>query len=160
MSGKLLLLISVIVIAGFSAENTVAQTSRKTVGASEVNGTFLNYFSGKSKGNHNKIKILALGKGKLRVAFSGLYEYKMTSGEVTANLGEATGEAVISGDTAIFTPPDTEQCTITLKFLTRGRLKVVQKGTDAECGFGHNVSAAGNYKKISAKRPKFKRPDV
>jgi len=36
-----------------------------------------------------------------------------------------------------------------------GRLKVTQKGTDAECGFGANVSTDGNYKKISNAKPKF-----
>ncbi len=131
-----------------SAVDASAQT-RKTVSGAEATGTFREAASG------SEFKILALGKGKLRVAFSGVYPYKTARGEATANMGEASGEAEISGDRATFKPADTEQCLITLTFLTRGRLKVTQKGTDAECGFGNNVSAAGNYKKISAKRPKF-----
>jgi hypothetical protein len=79
----------------------------------------------------------------------------MRNGEPMANLGEARGEAEIAGDTAIFKPEDTEECTITIKFLPGKRLKVTQKGTDAECGFGVNVSAAGDYKKISNSKPKF-----
>ena len=131
----------------FSFAAADAQT-RKAVGGAEVTGTFRDV-------SGSEFRILALGKGKLRVAFSGIYMHLTPSGEKMPNLGEAAGEAAISGDTATFTPADTEQCTITIKFLTRGRLKVTQKGTDAECGFGHNVSAAGDYKKISGRRPKF-----
>src|SRR5438128_11013116 len=40
---------------------------------------------------------------------------------------------------------------ITLKF-AGGKLVVTQTGI---CGVGHNVSAAGTYKKVSAKKPKF-----
>jgi hypothetical protein len=60
--------------------------------------------------------------------------------------------ATIEGDTAIFKPEGAEEeCRITLKF-TGGKLVVAQTGI---CGFGHNVSAAGTYKKVSAKKPKF-----
>lgn len=125
-----------------------AQT-RKAVGGAEVTETF------REKASGSTFSILALGKGKLRVAFMGIYPYKMADGGDMANFGEALGEAEISGDTATFTPEGFEECTITLKFLTRGRLRVTQHGTDGECGFGHNVSADGTYRKISAKKPKF-----
>jgi hypothetical protein len=138
-----------IFIFSFMAAADASAQARKAVGGAEATGTFREAASG------SVFKILALGKGKLRVAFSGVYPYKTASGEMSANMGEASGEAAISGDAATFKPADFEQCTITLKFLTRGRLKVTQKGTDAECGFGNNVSADGNYKKISARRPKF-----
>ncbi len=72
-----------------------------------------------------------------------------------ANVGEAIGKTEIEVDTATFQPEYTEECANTLKSLTRGRLKVTQKGTDAECGFGVNVSADGNYKKVSNTKPKF-----
>jgi hypothetical protein len=122
--------------------------SRKAVSGAEVTGTFRNV-------SGSEFSILALGRGKLKIAFSGVYPYKTANGEATANMGEAMGEAQIAGDTATFTPEDTEECTITLKFLTRGRLKVTQNGTDADCGFGHNVSADGSYKKVSSKKPRF-----
>lgn len=140
--------IFILVVFLFSGVETNAQ-SRKSVSAAEVTGTFRERASG------SEFKISALGKGKLRIGFSGVYPYKTPAGEDTANMGEASGEAEIAGDTATFTPADTEQCTITLKFLTRGRLKVTQQGTDAECGFGHNVSSDGMYKKVSGKKPKF-----
>ena len=40
---------------------------------------------------------------------------------------------------------------ITLRFAD-DKLIVTQTGI---CGFGHNVSAEGTYKKISSKKPKF-----
>ncbi len=144
---KKLFLFAGFVLVVFSFVSTNAQT-RKAISGAEVTGTFRDDFG-------SEFKISALGKGKLRVAFSGNYEFKTASGGRMANVGEASGEAAIAGDTATFAPADTEQCTITLKFLTRGRLKVTQTGTDAECGFGHNVSASGDYKKISGRRPKF-----
>ena len=74
----------------------VAQTSRSSVSASEVNGTFKMNFTGKFKKFSNEIKILALGN-----------------------------------------------------------IKVTQNGSDANCGFGHNVYATGTHTKISSKKPTF-----
>jgi len=85
------------------------------------------------------------------VEFSGVYEYKSPQG-LTANEGEGSGVATIEGDTAIFKPEGAEEeCQITLKF-TGGKLFVTQTGI---CGFGHNVSAEGTYKKTSSRKPKF-----
>lgn len=134
-------------ICFFLTPGANAQT-RKAVSGVEVTGTF-------QSSSGSEFKILALGKGKLRIAFSGVYLFKMSDGGDMANVGEAAGEAEIAGDTATFKPEDTEECTITLKFLVGGKIKVAQKGTDAECGFGVNVSAAGLYKKVSNAKPKF-----
>ena len=68
------------------------------------------------------------------------------------------GEAIIDGNIATFKPPDTERCEITLVFLPH-KLKVMQEGSDAECGFGHNVYATGTYKKIRSGKPKFQPPE-
>lgn len=154
MPGKLLILFSIALFACFFVTNADAQTRRKAVGAAEVNGTFRDYFSGKLKGNYNEIKILALGGGKLRVAFNLTYPYIDGAGNLTANVGEADGAATITGDTATFAPADTTGCTITIKFVKPGAIKVAQTGA-SECGFGFNVSATGDYKKTSAAKPKF-----
>ena len=83
--------------------------------------------------------------------FSGVYEYKSPQGP-SANIGEGSGFATIDGDTAMFKPEGAEEeCQITLKF-TGSKLVVTQTGI---CGFGHNVSAEGTYKKVSSKKPKF-----
>ena len=69
-----------------------------------------------------------------------------------ANEGEGSSIATIEGDSAIFKPEGSEEeCQITLKFMG-GELVVTQAGI---CGFGHNISAEGTYKKISSKKPKF-----
>ena len=146
---KSLLFFSFLLFIFLSAAPTESKAqTRKSVSGAEVTGTFRDV-------SGSEFKILALGRGKLRVSFSGVYPYKTANGEVTANMGEAAGEVEITGDTAIFKPADTEQCTITLKFLPGRRMKVTQKGTDVECGFGANVSAGGNYKKTSNAKPKF-----
>src|SRR5580704_9549 len=117
--------------------------SDKSVTAAQVNGTW--------KTKYSEFKIWALGQQRLHVEFSGVYEYKTPQGP-SANEGEDSGIATIEGDTAIFKPDGAEEeCRITLKF-TGGKLLVTQTGI---CGFGHNVSAAGTYKKVSAKKPKF-----
>jgi hypothetical protein len=122
---------------------TAHADSDKSVTTAQVNGTW------KTKGG--EFRIWALGKQRLQVEFSGVYEYKTPQGPM-ANEGEGSGVATIEGDTAIFKPEGAEEeCQITLKF-TRGKLVVTQTGI---CGFGHNVSAEGTYKKISSKKPKF-----
>lgn len=147
-------LISANLILLFSFVQATAQ-DRKSVGAAEVNGTYRSYFSGKFKGSYSEVKILALGKGKLRVAFELTYPYIDGTGEMSANLGTADGTATIAGDTAIFSPDENEACKITIKFVRRGTIRVSQSGTDSECGFGNNVTADGTYKKMSGAKPKF-----
>jgi len=122
---------------------TVQADSDKSVTAAQVNGTW--------KMKRAEFKIWALGKQRLRIDFSGVYEYKTPQGP-TANEGVGSGVATIEGDTAIFKPEGAEEeCQITLKF-TRDKLVVTQTGI---CGFGHNVTAAGTYKKVSTEKPKF-----
>ena len=82
---------------------------------------------------YGEFKIWALGKQRLQIDFSGVYEYKTPQGP-TANEGVGSGVATIEGDTAIFKPEGAEEeCQITLKF-TRDKLVVTQTGI---CGFGH-----------------------
>jgi hypothetical protein len=121
-----------------------AAFSRQTiVTASQVNGTW------RTVGG--EFKVLALGNQRLRVEFSGTYEYNARDGRM-ANTGEARGIATIEGDTARFIPDDMEgECVITMRF-TRGRLVVRQ---DGNCAFGANVTAGGTYRRISRRRPVF-----
>jgi hypothetical protein len=81
-----------------------------------------------------------------------VYEFKSGEGPM-ANVGDASGEATIENDTAVFVPEETGDCKITMTFLPNGKLKVEQRGE--ECGFGHNVRADGTYRKISNRKPKF-----
>jgi hypothetical protein len=119
--------------------------NRGAVSGAEVTGTF--------RYRNNEFKILALGKGKLKISFSGIYEYKY-QGEPIANTGEGEGVADISGDTAVFTPEGADDCTITMKFLPNHTINVDQEG-GGTCGFGAHVYATGVYRKVSSKRPDF-----
>ena len=122
---------------------TVRADSDKSVTAAQVNGTW--------KTKYGEFKISALGKQRLQIEFSGVYKYKTPQG-LSANEGVGSGIATIEGDTAIFKPEGAEEeCQITLKF-TGGKLVITQTGI---CGFGHNVTAAGTYKKVSTEKPKF-----
>jgi hypothetical protein len=127
---------------------TAQANNEKSVTAAQVNGTW--------KTKYGEFKIWALGKQRLQIDFSGVYEYKTPQGP-TANEGVGSGVATIKGDTAIFKPEGAEEeCQITLKF-TRDKLVVTQTGI---CGFGHNVTAAGTYKKVSARNRSSTRTDI
>jgi hypothetical protein len=118
----------------------------RIVTATEANGTY--------RYRSSEIKILALGNHKLRVQMDLTYEYKSPAGPM-ANTGEASGEATIENDVATFIPPGMDGCKITMTFQPGGKLIVKQEGDDATCGFGHNVYAAGTYRKVRGGKPKF-----
>ena len=135
MKGFILIILACCV-ASLSQTVISAQT---IVTASQVNGTWRN--------KHGMFKVRALGNQKLRVEFSGSYEYVSQAGPM-ANTGEGKGIAFIEGDTAIFKPDGAEEeCRITMKF-TGGKLVVMQEGV---CGFGFNVTAAGTYSKVNSR---------
>ena len=117
--------------------------SAKIVTAAQINGTW--------RYRHNEFRIWALGHQKLKVEFSGVYEYRSPQGP-SANLGDGGGIAQIEGDTVTFKPDASEdECSITMKYLG-GKLHVSQVGI---CGFGHNVTADGDYRRVSRTKPKF-----
>ncbi|MEP6848172.1 MAG: hypothetical protein ABI999_04895 [Acidobacteriota bacterium] len=155
MARQLLLIVAATIVAVISMTVAAGQTSRASVSGAEVTGTFSHGFTGKFKGSASEIKILALGKGKLKVAFDLIYPFVDGAGELEANMGQLDGEADISGDTAVLKTTEFGPCTITIKFVRPGGIKVTQNGSDGDCGFGHNVSAEGSYKKTSGAKPKF-----
>ena len=122
----------------------LSQTPR-IVTAAQANGTY-DY-------RQNEIKILALGHNKLRIQMDLAYAYKSPAGP-TANTGQASGEATIENDTAIFYPLDDRKCKITLKFLAGNKIKVSEEN-NIDCGFGNKVTSQGTYTKIKAGKPKF-----
>jgi hypothetical protein len=132
-----LLMLLIVEFGGFAnAQNT------KVVTAAQVNGVY--------RDRGSEFRILALGHNKLKVQFNG--EYMTRAGY--PNMGEAIGEATIEGDVATFVPGETTRCKITMRF-GRNRIEVTQEGSDADCGFGHNVMANGTYRKIKGGKPKF-----
>jgi len=121
----------------------LTQSTRRVVTAAQINGVY--------KSRRNDFRILALGHNKLQVQFNG--EWMTRAGY--PNIGEAIGEATIDGNVATFVPGDTKNCKITLTFLPPNKMVVRQEGSDAECGFGHNVMATGNYRRVKAGKPKW-----
>lgn len=121
-----------------------ALSQSTAVTASRANGTY--------RYGENEIRILALGKNKLRIQMDLLWRYK--NPEPGANIGEAHGEATIDNDVATFRPEGTEDCTITIKFLPRNRIRVTEDHM-LNCGFGFNVSSEGTYRKVRAGKPRF-----
>jgi hypothetical protein len=123
-------------------EIAIAQPNFVT--AKQVNGTW--------KSQLGTFKIWALGQQRLQVEFSGTYVYKMPNGQPMANMGAGSGIATIERRTARFKPAGAEDnCSITMNFVG-SQLQVSQT---SNCGFGMNVTAAGNYRKVSGTKPQF-----
>ena len=141
---KTLLLCSIAVLLSPPKPQVVAP--RQTiVSAAQVNGTW--------RSKNGNFKVWALGNQRLRVEFSGTYEYSSPAGPM-ANTGMGDGTAFITGNTAIFRPEGTDdECKITMTF-DRARLVVKQEGS---CGFGLNVTADGTYRRVSRRKPTFER---
>jgi hypothetical protein len=149
-----ILILLLLIVSGSPAPG-IAQ--RKAVTGAEVTGSFRSYFKGKYKGSYNEILIQALGRNKLKIEMELVYLFEV-NGELSANTGTASGEAVITGDTAVFVPDyareANEPCRITLSFTKPGTL-IVSTEHNPGCGFGLNVSADGTYRKTSSTKPKF-----
>jgi len=155
MTRRTSLTLTAIIFAAFSGGAVCAQSSRKNVSGAEVTGTFDHAFTGKFKGSASEIRILALGKGKLKMAFDLIYPFVDGVGQLEANSGEVDGVATIEADTAMFVSGDNGECRIRIKFVKPGLINVKQLGDSSGCGFGLNVSADGTYKKVSGTKPKF-----
>ena len=143
---KRLVMLFAFVIASFVLPPATSAQNPKIVTAAQANGVYSSY--------DNEIRILALGKNKLRVSFDGTYHTLSKS----VNTGTASGEATIEDNVAVLELPDFGPCKITIVFLARSRLKVTQEGDSPDCGFGHNVRADGTYRKIRGGKPKFEPP--
>lgn len=139
MERSIILLVILAALSSFAiAQNIVT--------AAQVNGTW-----GSKHGSFPIWRVWALGKQRLRVEFYGQYEYNTPAGPI-ANLGEARGIAEIEGDTATLVPEGADnRCKIKLQFAGK-RLIVTQ---DGDCGFGKHVTATGEYRKTSTRKPSF-----
>jgi len=145
------LMVTVVVLT-FAAAVTFGQTVRKSVSVAEVTGTFKMQFTGKFRGNYNEVRIASIGQGKIRVAMDLTFPYLIENGEVTANEGGMDETFAINGDVAVY---NNGACTMTIRFVRPGTIRVDQKGSDADCGFGNRVYATGTYHKTSSLKPAF-----
>jgi hypothetical protein len=120
-----------------------APSGHITVTAAQMNGIY------RDQGG-SEFRIFALEGNKVKVRFEGMY---MTRAGYP-NMGYAMGEAEIDGNIASFTPAETHGCELMLVFL-KNKLRVYQTDDNSDCGFGHNVSATGVYRKVKSGKPKF-----
>ena len=135
-----------LVVASFVLSPATLAQHPKIVTAAQANGVYSSY--------DNEIRILALGKNKLKVQFDGVYHTISKS----VNTGYASGEATINGNVAVLELREWGPCKITMVWLRGNKLKVTQEGDSPDCGFGHNVRADGTYRKIRSGKPKFEEP--
>lgn len=119
---------------------TFALAGDRSVTAAEANGTY--------RDGQSEIKILSTGRGKLKVEMNIVQP---------RDTGSASGEASIENDVAVFVPPETDGCTITMTFLPNGSLKVEQEGRPVDCGFGRMAPAEGTYKKGQQRQAEVRR---
>lgn len=144
------LLLILMLILAFTVFGGEAQAQRKAVSRAEATGTF-------SAGQYdNSVKILPLGRGKLKVAFSLIYVRILPNGESIDYTGTPSGIAKIEGDLAVLDLSENDRiCKITIKFVKPGVLEVSQDGDCAGLVGGMNVSSYGTYDRISKAAPKF-----
>ena len=105
--------------------------------------------SGVYRDGTSELRLLALDPNKLKFEFKfdwTIAGYYSNDG-YHPNTGDAVGEATIEGNEARFISGHTRKCTITLTFLTN-RIEVTHEGLAADCGYKHNVVAAGTYRRI------------
>ncbi|MEO8900115.1 MAG: hypothetical protein ABI627_01205 [Polyangiaceae bacterium] len=105
--------------------------------AARVNGVY--------QAAENKLSLLSLGRGKVRV------EFDLNN---MAAAGYALGDATLAADTLTYTePPNGPSCKTLIKLLPEGQLDV---GVYADCAFGPHTGASGSYRKLKGGVPKFK----
>ncbi|MFN2454951.1 MAG: hypothetical protein ABR577_12090 [Pyrinomonadaceae bacterium] len=124
-----------------ASSQTAAQSSPTVLHYRDVVGTY-------ETKEGDVVTVDRAARGQLRIHIEATYPYRTGNGEMSANFGSGEGTTKLVGDTALLKPENTERCTVKLVFKPQ-RLIVTQEGADYECGFGHNVNAAGTYKRKS-----------
>jgi hypothetical protein len=87
------------------------------------------------------LEIEQLSEGRLRFYLLALWK-GMNWKEYGPNLGEAYGEVELKDHRAVYKQ---ETCVLTMTF-AGDRVTIAEQG---DCGFGHNVTAAGTYRRMS-----------
>ena len=96
----------------------------------------------------NRIDVQQLAGGKIKFYLLALWVSHNNPENI--HNGELQGIVALEKGVAIY---DQDDCKLKFEFFPN-RVRVAQLN-DAGCGFGANVSAAGNYRKLDGKKPKF-----
>lgn len=109
--------------------------------------------TGSYKFGSNFLDVLQLPDG--RVKFYLFAMWKSLVNREVSHFGEACGVVPLIDNTAIY---ESGECRIKMKFAGR-KVTVTQIGSDADCGFGANVTADGVYRKRSSRVSSFEMCD-
>ena len=96
----------------------------------------------------NRLDVLQLASRKIKFYLLALWVGYNNSENV--HNGELQGIVVPENRVAIY---DQDDCKLKFEFFPN-RVRVTQLD-DTGCGFGTNVTAAGSYRKLDSKKPKF-----
>jgi hypothetical protein len=96
----------------------------------------------------NRLDVQQLAGGKIKFHLLALW----VSYNNPANIhnGELQGIVALENRVAVY---DQDDCKLKFEFFSN-RVRVTQLN-DAGCGFGANVTAAGAYRKLDSRKPKF-----
>ena len=97
----------------------------------------------------NRLDVQQLSGGKIKFQLVALW-VSFNNPENIHN-GELQGVVTLEKGLAIF---ESGTCQITMKF-TSNKVVITEGDDNGECGFGTNVTAAGSYRKIDNRKPKF-----
>lgn len=97
----------------------------------------------------NWLDVRQLPGGKIKFALIALWVSPNNPQNI--HNGELHGVVPLVGGVAIY---ESGTCRITMKF-SSSKVAVTERDENGDCGFGANVTAVGNYRKVSSKSPKF-----
>ena len=96
----------------------------------------------------NRLDLQQLAGGKVKFHLLALWVSYNNPDNI--HNGELQGIVTLKNGVALY---DQDECTLKFEFFPN-RVRVTQVN-DEGCGFGANVTAAGTYRKLDSKKPKF-----
>ena len=96
----------------------------------------------------NRLDLQQLAGGKVKFHLLALWVSYNNPDNI--HNGELEGIVALENGVALY---DQDECTLKFEFFPN-RVRVTQLN-DEGCGFGANVTAAGTYRKLDSKKPKF-----
>ena len=97
----------------------------------------------------NSLDVQQLPGGKIKFGLIALWVSPNNPENI--HNGELHGEVPLANGVAVF---ESGTCRITMKF-SSSKVEITESDENGDCGFGANVTAAGTYRKINSKTPKF-----
>lgn len=147
---KIFLFIIVLLLATGQAtlgQQTQTSVSRKAKTTASVKVT--GYYRLRSKWTPSSIEVLQLPGGKIKFHLLALWVSSYNKDNV--HVGEVQGIVELKGDTAVY---EADHCQFTIRFT--GTAAIVKQAIEpGDCDFGANVTAAGTYRKVHSRKPKF-----